>query len=149
LNDDAVPTLTINNPSVAEQNSGTRTMSFTVSLSAVSGRTVTVGYATADGTATAVSDYVARSGTLTISAGSPSGTISVTINSDTVPEPNETVLVNLSGATNATIAQAQGTGTITDNDGTVTVTSPNTAVTWAAGSVHAITWTTSSNFSAG
>jgi hypothetical protein len=149
INDDPLPTLTINNPSVTEQNSGTRTIGFAVTLSAVSGRSVSVNYATADGTATAGSDYTAKSGTLTIAAGSTSGTISVTILADSVPEPNETVLVNLSGATNATLAQPQGTGTIVDNDGTVTVTSPNTAVTWTTRSAHAITWTTSSNFSAG
>jgi len=148
-NDDSVPTLTISSPSVAEPNSGTRTLSYVVSLSAASGRTVTVNYATADGTATAGSDYTAKSGTLTIAAGSTSGTISVSINGDTTPEANETVLVNLSSPTNATLAQSQGIGTITDNDGSVTVSSPSSSgLTWATGSAHAITWT-ASGFAAG
>jgi hypothetical protein len=68
---------------------------------------------------------------------------------DTVPEANETFVVNLSNPTNGSIVDATGTGTITDNDGSVTVTSPNTAVTWPIGAVRTITWTTSSNFTAG
>lgn len=66
-----------------------------------------------------------------------------------MPEANETLFVDLSGPTNATIAQSRGTGTITDNDGTVTVTAPNTALTWTAGSARVITWTTSSSFTVG
>ncbi len=151
VNDDTPPALTISNPVVTETNSGSTTMSFMVSLSAVSGATTTVNFATADGTATAGSDYTARTGTLTIAAGSPSGNIAITRFGDTVPEADETLFVDLSGPTNATIAQGQsrGTGTINNNDGTVTVTSPNTAVTWTLGSARVITWTTSSNFTAG
>ncbi|MCU0116599.1 hypothetical protein N8H09_17700 [Curtobacterium flaccumfaciens] len=69
VNDDAVPSLSINDIGVNEGNSGTTTANFTVSLSAASGQTVSVNYATADGTATAGSDYVARSGTLTFAPG--------------------------------------------------------------------------------
>ncbi|NOK07235.1 Ig domain-containing protein,Calx-beta domain-containing protein, partial [Myxococcus xanthus] len=65
INDDAVPALSVGDASATEGNSGTATMTFTVSLGAASGQTVTVNYATADGTANAGSDYVARSGTLT------------------------------------------------------------------------------------
>ena len=65
-NDDAAPTLSINDVAVAEGNAGTTTLGFTVTLSAASGQTVTVGYATANGTATiADGDYLAASGTLT------------------------------------------------------------------------------------
>src|SRR5439155_14180701 len=59
VNDDAAPALAIRNVSVMEGNSGTTSAELTVSLSGASGRTVTVNYATANGTATAGSDYLA------------------------------------------------------------------------------------------
>src|SRR5207249_2930701 len=110
-------------------------------LSAASVQTVTVNYATANGTATAGSDYTATSGSLTFAAGTTTRTVSVTTLGDTIPEANETFVVNLTSPTNATIGDVQGIGTIQDNDGTMTVTSPNTSVNWATGTVHAITWT--------
>jgi hypothetical protein len=149
LDDDTPPSLTISSPVVTETNVGSTTMMFVVTLSAASGADTTVSFATADGTAVAGSDYTSRSGTLTIAAGSSSGSIAITRLGDTVPEENETFFVDLSSPTNATIAQSRGTGTINDNDGTVTVTAPNTAVTWTVGSARLITWTTSSNFTAG
>ena len=108
--------LTINDVSVTEGNSGTKTATFTVTLAPTSTQAVTVGYATANGTATAGSDYVAASGTLTFAAGVSTQTIAVTINGDATVESDETFLVNLSGATNATIGDAQGVGTITNDD---------------------------------
>jgi CSLREA domain-containing protein len=111
-----VPTLSINNVSANEGNSGTTPFVFTVTLSAASASAVTVAFATADGTATAGSDYTATSGTLTFNPGVTTQTITVSVIGDTIPEPNETFLVNLSGATNATIAVAQGIGTIVNDD---------------------------------
>ena len=70
--------------------------------------TVTVAYATANGTATAGSDYQAASGTLTFAAGETSKTITVLVNGDRLAESNETFFVNLSGPTNAIIADGQG-----------------------------------------
>src|SRR5207245_2020316 len=76
LDDDPLPSLSINNVSVTEGNSGTTNANFTVTLSAASGRTVAVNYATADGTATAPSDYVAiPTTTLIFSPGQPTKTI--------------------------------------------------------------------------
>ena len=77
------PSLSIADASVTEGNSGTTTANFTVTLSAAATSTVTVNYATANGTATAGSDYVAASGTLTFTAGQTSKTIPVTVNGDT------------------------------------------------------------------
>ena len=102
--------------SVVEGNSGGTSLAFTVTLSAASGSTVTVNYATANGTATAGSDYVAQSGTLTFAAGQTSKTITLTVNGDTAVEANETFFVNLSSPSGATIADAQGQGTITNDD---------------------------------
>ncbi|HYX28378.1 MAG TPA: Calx-beta domain-containing protein [Pyrinomonadaceae bacterium] len=114
------PDITINDPSaVPEGNSGTKTIDFTVTLSAASAQTVTVNYATADGTATtANNDYVTTSGTLTFNPSETSKTISVTINGDTLNEPDETFFVNLSNATNASILDPQGIGTIANDDPT-------------------------------
>ncbi|NYH46482.1 UNVERIFIED_ORG: uncharacterized protein YhjY with autotransporter beta-barrel domain [Xanthomonas campestris] len=121
VNDDAVPSLSIDDVSVNEGNSGTTTATFTVSLSAASGQTVSVNYATANGTATAGSDYVARSGTLTFTPGTTAQGVAITVNGDTAVEPNETFSVGLSGASNASIARATGTGTILNDDVVVTV----------------------------
>ena len=79
---------------------------------------MTASFATADGTATAGSDYVAQTGTLSFTAGQTSKTISVTVNGDTTVESDETFLVNLSSPSGATLADAQGQGTITNDDST-------------------------------
>ncbi len=78
---------------------------------------MTVDFATANGTATAPSDYTANSGTVTFAPGVTSQTVTVQVNGDTTVEPNETFNVNLTNATgNATIADAQGVGTIVNDD---------------------------------
>ena len=121
--DDGEPSLSIDSPSVAEGDSGSASLAFTVSLSAASGRQVTVGYADAGtGTATAGTDYTAlASGTLTFAAGETARTLTVTVTGDGTDEPNETVVVTLSGPANAVLGTASGTGTITDDDATPTV----------------------------
>jgi len=112
--DDAPPTLTINDVTVNEA-AGTAT--FTVTLSAASGQAVSVGYGTSNGTATAGADYTTTSGTLNFAAGVTSQTITVSIANDAVFENSESFNVTLSGAVNATIADNLGVGTIRD-DGT-------------------------------
>jgi hypothetical protein len=115
------PSLQINDLSVAEGNTGTASATFTVTLSAVSTETITVAYATANGTATAGNDYQAASGTLTFAPGQTSKTITVRVDGDRLPEPNETFFVNLSSPTNATIADGQGVGTIVDDEPRVSI----------------------------
>ena len=120
-NDDAVatPTLSIADASVTEGNTGTKTLSFTVSLSAAASGTVSYNIATSNGTATAGSDYVASSLTgQTIAAGTTSKTFAVTINGDTTNEPNETFNVTLTNVTGATLGDGAAVGTITNDDGT-------------------------------
>ena len=75
---------------------------------------MTVGYATANGTAHAGTDYKATSGTLTFSPGTTTQTISVPILPDTTAKPNQTFQVNLSNAVGASLATTSGTGTIVD-----------------------------------
>jgi large repetitive protein len=131
VNDDPLPSLSINDVTVVEGNAGTVNAVFTVTLSAASGQTVGVNYASADGTATQPADYTSTSGTLTFTPGQTTQTITVPVVGETVPEANETFFVNLSGATNATIADNQGLGTITNDDVPVTVnpaTVPNGTV---------------------
>ncbi len=117
VDNDSPPSLSITNQSVQEGDSGTVAAVFSVSLNAVSGRTVTVNYATEDGTATAGLDYQARtSTTLTFAPGVTQVNVTVNVIGDVIDEANETFSVNLSNPTNATIADATGTGTIQDND---------------------------------
>ena len=117
----------IDSPSVSEGDGGEADLTFTVSLSAASGRQVTVGYAvdaTDGGTATSGTDYAALSaGTATIAAGASSTTVTVKVQGDTTDEPDETVRVTLSGPANATLnsSQTTGVGTITDDDDPPTV----------------------------
>jgi large repetitive protein len=114
--DDDPPSLSIGDVSIGEGNTGTRTLNFAVSLSAPSGRAITVQYATADETATQPADYASASGALSFSAGETTKTIAVTIKGDTTVEPDETFTVNLSAPTNASIADGVARGTITDDD---------------------------------
>jgi hypothetical protein len=108
--------IAISDASVTEGNCCSKTMKFTLTLSKAMSSAVTVNYATADGTATAGKDYVAKSGTLKFAAGVTTKTLSVTITGDKVAEGNETFFVNLSSPVGATIADGQGVGTIVDND---------------------------------
>jgi uncharacterized repeat protein (TIGR01451 family) len=118
INDDVPPTIAISPASRYEGNVGTTNIVLNVSLSGASYQTITVNYATVDGTATAGSDYVATNGVLTFSPETTNQTVSVIINGDLQVEPNETFTVQLSNPTNATIATASATATILDDDGT-------------------------------
>jgi hypothetical protein len=110
------PQLSINDVSLTEGDSGTKIMSFALTLSAASNLAVSVNYATADGSATAPADYLATNGTLTFNPGESSKAIEVTINGDQTFEPDETLRMNLSNLVNATMRRAQGTGTILNDD---------------------------------
>jgi hypothetical protein len=112
----AITELSINNVQLAEGNSGTKYFHFTVSLSSPSSRAVTVDYQTANGAATAGSDYFARSGTLTFLAGQTSRTISVPVIGDTTVESDEAFYVNLSSPRGAILTDSQGRGTIQNDD---------------------------------
>lgn len=112
-----VPTVSIADASIAEGDSGTTNLNFTVSLSAPASGNVDVDYGTSDGSATAGSDYTAiSSGTLTITAGNTSGTVTVSVTGDTTVESNETFTLTLSNPTGATLGTAAATGTITNDD---------------------------------
>jgi len=118
IDDDPPPTISIRDVSVNEGNSGATTAFFTVSLSAQSGKQISVGYATADGSASSASDYAAATGTLIFNPGETNKTVAITVNADTQVEPDETFFVNLTSVTNANIGGGQGKGTILNDDGT-------------------------------
>ena len=115
--DDPQPELRVADASVTE---GGGDLQFTVTLAPASGRTVTVDYATGDGTgdaaATAGEDYREAAGTLTYAAGTTAQTISVPIPDDAAAEETETFTVTLSNATASTLAAATATGSIANDD---------------------------------
>ena len=90
---------------------------FKVSLSRASARIVTVDYLTENGTAEAGTDYVAVSGTLTFSPGETNATVSVVIQGDTDPEPDEVFFLRLKNALNGNLRSTRAQGTILNDDG--------------------------------
>lgn len=108
--------LMVADTTVTEGDSGTTDARFVVSLSGPSPVDVTVGYATADRTATAPGDYAPRAGSLTIPAGQTSAAVAVPVNGDLVHEPDETFTVSLSSPQHAEIDNGQAVGTILDDD---------------------------------
>ena len=116
------PSLAIGNAGGSE---GVGTLSVPVSLSNGGSGTVTVNWATENGSATAGQDYQAASGTLTFSPGEAVKNITVSIINDTNDENTESFTVRLSNAQGATIADATGQITITDNDGGPTTNPPS------------------------
>ena len=124
-----LPSLSINDVTVTEGNFGPVDATFTVTLSPAATGTVTVFAATANGTTTAGSDFLANAGTLTFAPGVTVQTFPVTVIGDTTPEATETFSVNLTSPSGATIQDAQGQGTITNDDGApVTLTCPSSPV---------------------
>ncbi|MEO3998122.1 putative Ig domain-containing protein [Mesorhizobium sp. CAU 1732] len=124
-----VLSLSIDDVSVVEGDSGSTFVTFNVTLDRTvpQFREVTFDIATADGTATAGVDYVALSGTgVSIGPGSIGGPVTVQILGDTLSEPNETFFVNVTNVVGATVVDGQGVGTIVDND-----TSAAPTVSWS------------------
>ena len=116
LDDDNPPEISINSVTTVETDTNNTEITFTVSLSAPSSLPITAEYTTADGTAIAGADYEATNSLLTFAPGETSKTVTVTVNGDSLDEIDETFTLNLTNPTNATIAEAVGTGTIVDND---------------------------------
>jgi hypothetical protein len=116
------PTVTVSDAAILEGQTGTRYATVTVRLSAASSGTVTVGYSTAAGTATAGADYQAVSGTVSFAPGQTNRSILVPILGDRVPEPDETFAVTLGAATGASVADGRAVVTIRDDEPRVTIT---------------------------
>jgi chitinase len=99
--DDPLVGIVIGNDSKEEG----QTLNFTVTLSTVSGKTVTVQYATSEGTADDPTDYTGASGTLTFTPGQTSKVVNVTTHDDLSDEDSEMMSVTLSNANNGTITR--------------------------------------------
>jgi probable HAF family extracellular repeat protein len=121
LTPSSLPGLAIGDATVTEGNTGTASAIFTVSLSEPADHIVTVVYGTQMGSASAGSDYVATSGTLTFAAGETSQMIAVLVNGDRFGEANETFYMNLSSPINALIEDGQGQGTILDDEPSISI----------------------------
>ena len=107
------PSLTVGS---GEDDEDAGSFTFTVTLNPSSLQTVTVDYATSNGTATSGADYTPASGTLTFSPGDTTETVTVTISDDDLDESDETFNLTLSDAVNASIPIPTGTFTIRDDD---------------------------------
>ncbi len=111
------PSASVGDVTVAEGNDGTVGATFTVSLSAAYDQPVAVHYATADGTATAGSDYTAVSGDITFAPGETTKTVTVVVYGDKKKEPDEWFAVDLSNpSSNALVSDPRGIGWILDDD---------------------------------
>ena len=112
------PTLSVGDFAAGEGDSGSKLFSFPVTLAAKSDSTVKVSFTTSNGTATAGSDYQAKSGTLTFKPGQTRKTVNVTVFGDSQVEPLETFKVNLSNPVGGgvTIGDGQGIGSIIADD---------------------------------
>jgi hypothetical protein len=118
------PTLFVNDVLVNEGNTGTTQALFTINLSAATGRTVSVNFATtnfgASGGAkcdnSAGIDYVSASGSFTFPKGTTAFAVPITICGDTNAEANEFFRLTLSNSTGAVIVPNSGFATIIDED---------------------------------
>src|SRR5207302_10162578 len=110
------PALSIAGTHGIEGDAGTSLMHFNVSLTPAAKQTVTVDYATTDGTAKAGDDYDAASGTITFAPGETLKTIDVRVRGDVTPENNETFLITLRNASGAVITNPEAPGIIDDDD---------------------------------
>lgn len=110
------PRMSISDVRVTEGDAGTTQAVFTVSLSDAATASVGARYITAEGTATAPSDFVPAEGEIELAPGDTTAKVTVLVNGDTVREPDETFSVTLSDPSGATIGDSRGAGTILDDD---------------------------------
>lgn len=110
-----LPTVSVGDTSVTEGDSGTTLATFTLTRTGPLDA-FAVAYATADGTATAGTDYVATSGTVIFAAGQETATVTVEVIGDELPELDESFFLNLSAVTGANIGDGQGQATILSDE---------------------------------
>jgi len=134
------PSISVRDVQVVEGNSGTIQATFVVALSGPSSQSVSCSFATADGNATAGSDYIATSGTLTFAIGETEKPVAVLVNGDTVDETQETFFLDISNVQNATVSSSRGTGFIVDDDGP-TISINDVSITEGNSSTKAATFT--------
>ncbi|MDB6110653.1 MAG: hypothetical protein JWR69_2403, partial [Pedosphaera sp.] len=111
------PTISVADAAVPEGNVGTNNLVFAVTLAAPSAQTITVNYATANGTAAAGGDYLGTNGVLTFAPGTTNQSLAVRVLGDVLIETNETFFVTLSNPVNGVLGRGQAVGTILNDDG--------------------------------
>ena len=134
------PSISVRDAVVTEGNSGTTQATIVVALSAATSQTVSCSFATANGTATAGSDYVATSGALSFAPGEVEKSVVVQIIGDTVDEQQETYFLDISNVQNATVGTGRGNGVIVDDDGP-TISINDVSVTEGNSGTKAATFT--------
>jgi hypothetical protein len=132
ITNDDFPHATIDDPSAAES---AATVTFTVTLDQSSPADAVIGYATTAGTATDGADYTGVSGTLTILAGSTSGTVDVTLLDDATYEGDEDFILDLTPVSGVVVDDVQGLGTIAEDDAMPTITVDDPTVGEGAGTM--------------
>jgi hypothetical protein len=116
-NDDPAAFLSVNDVSVLEGNSGTKTATFRITRTGGTTGTTTVNYFTSNGSAVGGTDYVAIPTTpLTFAPGDKAKTVAVTVNGDTTWEPDDIFFLRLSSTTGGIVADDTGVGTIKNDD---------------------------------
>lgn len=115
-NDDAMPAFSIDDVTMAEGNAGTAAFTFTVTRTGATGLNASVDYATTDSSAAAPGDYAGVTGSLTFLPNETSKQITINVNGEVIYENDETFTVGLTNASNATISDGSGLGTITNDD---------------------------------
>ena len=139
----APPAISVDDVTITEGDTGTRNAAIMLRLSHAASTPVSLRFATGNGTATAGSDYLAKTGIVTFPAGTTTRQVLVGIRGDRAYEPNETFTFNLSAARGATIADPSGVVTIANNDQAPTLAPAPTAspaVALAAPALVAARW---------
>lgn len=147
------PKITITDISLPEGNSGTTQFAFTISLSQATSKTVSVNYATAEGSAKANEDFIASAQTVTFQPNETSKTILIPVVGDDIKEGDDDFTITLSNPLNATINKGTGTGVIQNDDTRINFTNtgydapttyPGYTLAWAdefnAGSLSSTDW---------
>ena len=134
------PSISVRDAVVVEGNSGSTQATFVVALSGPTAQSVSCSFATANGTATAGSDFTATSGALTFAPGEVEKPVVVLVNGDTVDEAQETFFLDIANVQNAIVNSSRGTGFIVDDDGP-TISINDVSVTEGNSGLKAATFT--------
>jgi hypothetical protein len=140
-NEDAAPTVAINDISLAEGNAGTTNFQTTITVTGASEVAGGFNFQTADGTATAGSDYTAITPTAAVIPANVNRTTAtlngsiVLVNGDTAVEPDETFFLNGSSCTDCSFADNQGVATIQNDDSSVQFATATASFGEGAGAV--------------
>jgi uncharacterized repeat protein (TIGR01451 family) len=116
VDNDNAPTMSIFDATVTEGDAGLSQAQFRIQLSGASGQQVGANFATANGSASAPTDYVSTNGSVLLVPGETSRILPVFVRGDRLNESAETFLVNLTSPFNATLADAQAAGSILNDD---------------------------------